>query len=65
MTFIENIGITISFVMPPHAYGFGLYPFHWKFVKQFSKVICDDCAAEHVALYLRCGPLLFFVATTH
>ena len=62
---MENFGVVIALALPPHAYTFGVFPLHWKYVKHATVTTCADCGAESRAIHLRIGPLLFAVTRAH
>lgn len=61
---MENIGLALTLALPPHAYTFGVFPLHWKYLKQVTETTCGDCGATSAAIYMRLGPLLFVVANS-
>ncbi len=62
---MENAGVTMTLSLPPHAFTFGIFPLHWKYLKHENSMMCGDCGAETRAIHLRLGPLFFSVLKQH
>lgn len=58
---MENIGLTFTLSLPPHAFTFGVFPLHWRYLKHGTSIVCVDCGAETKTIQLRFGPLFFAV----